>query len=75
MCSQMSRQQPVPVRDCGYPTCSSYTRFWTGEVAAVRRMRAHVGSQSSETAEVQTHIRVYQDIYNEMFTYLMSYGT
>jgi hypothetical protein len=27
----------------------SYTRFWTGEVAAVRRMRAHVGSQSSET--------------------------
>jgi hypothetical protein len=53
----------------------SHTRFWTGEVAAVRRMHAHVGSQSSETGEVHTHIRVYYVIYNEMFTYLTLFGT
>jgi hypothetical protein len=40
------------------PVINSYNRFWTGEVAAVRRMRAHVGSQSSET-----HIPVYYVIY------------
>jgi hypothetical protein len=38
---------------------NSYTRFWTGEVTGVRRMRAHIGSQWSETGEIQTHIRVY----------------
>jgi hypothetical protein len=53
----------------------SYTRVWTGEVADVRRMRAHVGSQSSETGEVQTHIHVYYVIYNEMYTYLTTFGT
>jgi hypothetical protein len=53
----------------------SHTRFSTGEVTGVRRMRTHVGSQSSETGEVQTHIRVYYVIYNDTFTYLISYGT
>jgi hypothetical protein len=33
----------------------SHTRFWTDAVTGVRRMRAHAGSQSSETGEVQTH--------------------
>jgi hypothetical protein len=35
----------------------------------------HVGSQSSETGDVQKHIHVFHVIYNEISTYLISYIT
>jgi hypothetical protein len=51
-----------------------YTRFSTGEVTVVRWMHAHIGSQSSETGEVLTHICMYHHLQQNLsILYIIRY--